>query len=331
MRRRSDSPLTTAPAVAPRSRQMADLCLLPAQSAVSAKLAMLAREFDSIKAKLVDSPLWSELFLDDKVTAQDWVLLDALYRSRSLELPKSGISMVPCLDQANHAAQHNAYYEEGSAGEVMLRLVSGAHLSDGEEITINYGLSKSPAEMLFSYGFIDSDSSVEKLTLPLELTDDDPLLKAKIHVYGQKPSLDVQTEGGVCTWSAPFVYLMCLNEEDGVEFKVLQENNGSQHLRMFWQDEDITETPASIHQLAMKHDLWPIFELRAVTVVLGTIEDQLARLPGCTSPSAPAVDASPETALQATQLQKSEASLLRTAVKSLEDTVRHPALHGADW
>ncbi|KAI1418728.1 SET domain-containing protein [Hypoxylon sp. FL1857] len=250
------------------------------ESAVSAKLTALTKEFDDLRAKVADLPYWNELLsIDESITVQDWILLDALYRSRSLGLPKSGDSMVPCLDLVNHSSQATAYFDENGKGDVVLYLRKGCTVSPNDEVTIDYGKDKSPAEMLFSYGFIDPDSTARSLVLPLEPLDDDPLATAKLHAFGKPPKLEFgEDENGVPHWSAPFVYLMCLNEEDGLQFRVLQETDGSRHLKMFWQDADVTRVPNTIKDLIRDHELYEIFELRVITVILNIIEQQLHEL-----------------------------------------------------
>ncbi|KAI1211736.1 SET domain-containing protein [Annulohypoxylon truncatum] len=250
------------------------------ESAVSAKLVALTKEFDDLRAKAASLPFWDEIFsVDESITIQDWILLDALYRSRSLGLPQSGEAMVPCLDLVNHFSEANAYFDENKNGEVGLRLRKGCNVSSGSEITINYGMDKSPAEMLFSYGFVDPDSTVNSLVLPLEPLDDDPLATAKLHAFGASPKLKLaEGDDGIPHWTAPFVYLMCVNEEDGLQFKVLQETDGSRHLKMFWQDIDVTDEPDTIINHIRNHELYPIFELRVLTVLFNIFQGRLEEL-----------------------------------------------------
>lgn len=65
----------------------------------------------------------------------------------------------------------------------MLLLHPGIGLGRDSEITISYGFSKSAAEMLFSYGFIDKGSVTSSLTLNLEPFPDDPLGRAKFAAF----------------------------------------------------------------------------------------------------------------------------------------------------
>ena len=301
------------------------------QPAVSAKLSVLTREFDAIRTKTESIPFWYEILsVDENVTVRDWVWLDALFRSRSLELPRSGESLVPCLDLANHSHQHTAYFEENDDQVVSLLLRDGVNIPQGAEITINYGQEKSAAEMLFSYGFIEPTSMTRNgLSLPLKLMDDDPLLKAKLHVFRRAPTLDIrEDENGVPEWSAPFVHLMCLNEEDGLDFRILQQTDGSQDLRMYWQESDVTDVPGTFKDLVRGHELHKIFQLRSVSVVLEMVEEQLDRLNiQETGSSVPEVVRA-EALYAATELRNIEADLLKRTLEVLNNEVRISRLPG---
>jgi hypothetical protein len=67
--------------------------------------------------------------------------------------------MAPVLDMANHSHSQTAYYDEDDEDNVVLLSRPGMEISIGDEVTISYG-EKSPAEMIFSYGFIDRESTV---------------------------------------------------------------------------------------------------------------------------------------------------------------------------
>ena len=246
------------------------------ETAVNAKMLSLVSEYDDVRSISSDIPRWNELLWESgAVAVRDWVRLDALYRSRCLELPKSGESMVPCIDMVNHSSQPAGYYDENSQDEVVLSLRPGVSLSQGQEVTISYGDTKSAAEMLFSYGFIDTGSTTDSIVLPLEPFQDDPLAKAKLLAFGEAPKLHVARNTGSTVWKSPFVHLMCVNEEDGLEFRVLQQTDGGRQLRVFWQDEDVTEQTSRFESLVQGHPLSAIFRLRAVTVVQEHLQVQL--------------------------------------------------------
>ncbi|KAF5689799.1 SET domain-containing protein [Fusarium denticulatum] len=248
------------------------------EAALDAKLSTLNKEFDELIERSSTLPFWNSFFWErEAVTIDDWVLVDAWYRSRCLELPRSGYAMVPVLDMANHSHSQTAYYDEDDEDNIVLLSRPGLEISIGDEVNISYG-EKSPAEMIFSYGFVDHESTVEELTLPLELLADDPLGKAKLHIFRGLPTIKLSRSKGKISWQCPFVYLMCLNEEDGLEFRVLQGTNGDRELRLFWQGEDATTRADDFGDLIKDHPLCQIFRLRAVSVLYEVVTDHLMQL-----------------------------------------------------
>ncbi|CAK7208204.1 hypothetical protein SEUCBS140593_000094 [Sporothrix eucalyptigena] len=291
--------------------------------AVQAKLLALENEFDQLRERSSDIPYWDAAFWERKfpLELQHWILVDSWYRSRCLELPRFGPSMVPSIDMVNHSSTPNAYYEDRTAipaarddAGVVLLLRPGQQIAAGDEITISYTGGKgnnAPArltsagdtsgsqdgfkpasEMLFSYGFIDPESIRHSLVLPVQPFPDDPLSKAKLHVFGAPaPRLEIeqlQVDGeevvsdghasNKVRWMCPFLYLMCVNEEDGLDFRLRQETDGSTQLRMFWQDNDVTDMARDFETLTSTHELAPIFRLRVVTVLQEVIESHLERM-----------------------------------------------------
>jgi hypothetical protein len=240
-------------------------------------MSVLVREFDTLRENTTGIQWCHKSWWEhETLEITDWILLDAWYRSRSLELPKAGESMVPCLDMANHSSVPNAYYEQTSNDSVALLLRPDIDLGVTSEVTISYGDSKSEAEMLFSYGFIDEKSTTKELVLPFEPFPDDPLGKAKLAAFTGQPIVRISVDQDSIEWECPFLYLMCLNEEDGLDFKVLQETDGSRsHLRVFWQGADVTEIIDTFESLVDDHSLKDVFKLRAVALLCDRICQQL--------------------------------------------------------
>lgn len=231
----------------------------------------LVNEYDLVQRKVADVPSWAGAFHVDgdngTASIRDWVLVDAWYRSRSLDLPKSGVALVPCIDMANHAANPTAYFDENDRGEVVLLLEPKCSVSPGEEITISYG-DKSPGEMLFSYGFVDPVSVKESIVLRLEPFEDDPLARAKQQAFGKPETVTINIVNGRVEWDSPWAYLVCLNEEDGLEFRLLQEPGGPQKLVTFWEETDVTNATDTFEQLVTDHDQMAVFELRVTVAIL---------------------------------------------------------------
>lgn len=257
------------------------LLTISSQPALTAKMSALTREFGELR-EATESIAWCYKcwWEDSTLIINDWILLDAWYRSRSLELPIAGESMVPCMDMANHSSKANSYFEQTTNEGVVLLLRPDMELDVSEEITISYGDSKSDAEMLFSYGFIDEKSATSQvLVLPLEPLSDDPLGRAKVAGFVGRQVITITTDQEGAQWSSPFLYLMCLNEEDGLDFKVLQQNDGERSsLRVFWKELDVTEVTDTFESLIESHELRDVFKLRVVTLLEERIEDQLEQL-----------------------------------------------------
>ncbi|TVY31195.1 SET domain-containing protein [Lachnellula hyalina] len=288
------------------------------ESAVNAKMSAMGREFDKLREQTTGLQwCYKSWWEHETLPITDWILLDAWYRSRSLELPKAGESMVPCLDMANHSSVPNAYYEQTSNDSVALLLRPDFELSLTSEITISYGESKSEAEMLFSYGFIDESSTSKALVLPLEPFPDDPLGKAKLAAFAGKPVVRISADQDSVAWEGPFLYLMCLNEEDGLDFKVLQETDGSRsQLRVFWQESDVTDITDTFECLIGDHSLKDVFKLRAVALLHDRIRQQLGLLYASEETVQSLADLehiSPDFLKNAIKLRTSETELLQRA------------------
>jgi hypothetical protein len=292
-------------------------------------LTSLSNEFDHVRDNSSELPFW-QAYLWEKGTVglNDWVLLDAWYRSRSLELPHSGEAMVPCLDMANHSHQPNSFYEESNEGVVSLLVRPGCSLANEGEVTISYGDSKPAAEMLFSYGFIDSNTARSEMKLPIEASDDDPLARAKLHAFKGPHTVRLSRIEGTVQWDSPLVHLLILNEEDGLDFRVLQDMSGERELHVFWQDQNVTSQTDNFERLVQDHPLYPVFRLRAVAILYQILTDQLERIqakPVTEAAEQARSEGSPaysEGCVAASRLLKeTETSLLKDAVKLLENQV----------
>ena len=200
---------------------------------------------------------------------EDWKLADAMYRSRALELPRGlGDSMVPVVDMANHASndKHNARFEVDDDGSALLVVRDERTIKAGEEITIMYGCGGA-TEMIFSYGFLeDTAQSAREVFLGLDLPEDDPLRTAKARYCKEAPGVRLFVdEGGNLKWDSTYVWWACVNEEDGLDFKVLQTNEGDRELRAVWKGNEFEAH--ELKSLLMKDELHDVFQLRALVLI----------------------------------------------------------------
>ena len=188
--------------------------------------------------------------------------------------------MVPCIDFANHASGDAtiALFETDTDGNAVLLLRDGQNLTPGLEITITYGDEKGACEMLFSYGFLEESMTfANELYLDLDIPHDDPLKTAKKHVSKAAPGFRLFNEDKAVGWEGPFVWLLCVNEEDGLEFKLMLSNDGERELGVFWNESELTDV-GSLESLLRKDPRWEIFQLRAAVVLRDRIAQQLSVL-----------------------------------------------------
>ncbi|KAJ9351864.1 hypothetical protein C8Q69DRAFT_267476 [Paecilomyces variotii] len=255
------------------------------KAAVDAKISSLEKEFDLLRES-TQSIAWCERVWwgveTGKLTLDDWKQVDAMYRSRALDLPGTGHAMVPCIDMANHSSGDAtvALYETDSEGNAVLQLRWGKKLRPRDEVTITYGDEKGASEMIFSYGFLESEvNNARQLFLGLDIPDDDPLKPAK-KIYCQDapgvrlflPQSSEQTD-----WESGFVWWACVNEEDGLDFSVLQTNEGQRELKATWKGNEIPSS-SSLRDIISNDPLWDVFQLRAVVFLLERLEGQFAML-----------------------------------------------------
>lgn len=253
------------------------------EDSIITKMAVLSREFEDLREKTIQIPWCHSCWWEDggpfqPLLLSDWVRLDAWYRSRSLVLGNAGDVMVPVLDMANHSFQHNAFWKQASNGNAVLFLEQGIQLDAGSEVTINYG-ARSDAESLFNYGFIDEKIPFASLVLGVEPMVTDPLGTAKVAAFRKRPAIRIIGHSdGQTSWECPFLYFACLNEEDGLEFKTVQQVDGEHSLKVFWQGTDVTESTDQFETLISGHRLEDVFKLRAAELVRGRVELQIERL-----------------------------------------------------
>lgn len=117
------------------------------KEAIDHKLAALESEFARLRDATLSIPWCAREWWDEEtgqLTLNDWKVVDAMYRSRALDLPGAGHVMVPCVDMANHASGDDtiALYETDEAGNAVLQLRWGKSLRRGQEVTITYVRNK---------------------------------------------------------------------------------------------------------------------------------------------------------------------------------------------
>lgn len=206
----------------------------------------------------------------------DWTLVDAMYRSRGLELPEEkGVVMVPVLDMANHAPddEYNARFETDGDGNVMLVVRDGKDIQAGQEINIMYGCGGA-CEMIFSYGFLDeAASSAREMFISFSIPSDDPLRQAKVRFAEAAPGVRLFVDQtGEISWESDYIWWACVNEEDGLDFEILQSNDGEKELKAVWKGREFEA--GELKGLLLDDELRDVFVLRSLVLLQQRVEDQ---------------------------------------------------------
>lgn len=124
------------------------------RDAVEHKQLSLESEFERLRTATESIPWCNREWWDDetgRLDFEDWKIVDAMYRSRALDLPGTGHAMVPCVDMANHSSGEDtvALYETDTEGNVVLQLRWNKKLCQGDEVTITYVLISLARVLLF--------------------------------------------------------------------------------------------------------------------------------------------------------------------------------------
>jgi hypothetical protein len=179
--------------------------------------------------------------------------------------------------------------------------------------------------MIFSYGFLEQDMvTAKELFLDLDIPDDDPLKFAKKAVSRSAPGFRLFSTGGATSWEGDFIWLICVNEEDGLDFQVKQTNDGGKELEVHWKDA-VTADVGRLKEVLTRDPLWAVFQLRATAIIQDRMQLQLSIL-NATEEQAQSARGSPHVSLDvwktATRLRELEWGLLSKADQDFEQVVR---------
>lgn len=119
--------------------------------------------------------------------------------------------------------------------------------------------------------------SARDILLDLDIPEDDPLRQPKKAISACAPGVRLIDRGNGLNWESDYVWIICVNEEDGLEFKLLQTTDGSRELSATWNDEDLVDS-TRLKSFLQKSPLWDVFELRAVSLIQDRVEQQLTIL-----------------------------------------------------
>ena len=252
------------------------------KDALDQKLASFESEFEELREATRHVAWCRKNWWDDEdavIDMADWKLVDAMYRSRALDLPNIGHAMVPVLDLANHVSDNkrNARFEVDADGNVLLVKEDSTNIENGDEINITYGAGGA-CETIHSYGFLDEGAtSARELFLTLDIPLDDPLRMAKKAAAKEPPGvrLFVDSQGAI-QWEGALVWWAAVNEEDGLDFQMIQSQDGARELKTLWKNAEFL--PSQLRDRIATDSVFDVFRLRATVLVQERVEAQGAEL-----------------------------------------------------
>ena len=188
--------------------------------------------------------------------------------------------------------------------------------------------------MLHSYGFIEqedlenSGAKSKEVYLDLVIPDDDPLRRAKMVVSNCAPGVRISSfalQDGKIEWHSDFVWIMVVNEEDGLTFRLAQTTEGEQELQVTWRDQPLPDLSKLV--IFLREDpLWPVYKLRADVLIAQRVREALEHLeeepPPVTDDSSLGGDVSQSRRALALTLRIMEQHLLHEALDALRNEVR---------
>lgn len=158
--------------------------------------------------------------------------------------------------------------------------------------------------------------------LDLDISDDDPLRPAKIHVSTEAPGFRIFEHDGAIEWESDFIWLVVINEEDGLDFKVRQMIDGKRELQVFWKDRELDTS--KLREYVEEDSAWDIFQLRATVLLQNRVEMQIEVLQQSEGSSRGALIRDVPWKL-AERLRSLELKMLGRAIIALETQVRTTA------
>lgn len=154
--------------------------------------------------------------------------------------------------------------------------------------------------------------------LDLDIPDDDPLRPAKMYVSSTAPGFRLFEHDGGVDWESDFIWLVVINEEDGLDFKVKQTTDGAREIQALWKDQEFDTV--QLKGLIQQDPAWEIFQLRAIVLLQNRIEMQLQTIQEMK-------DIQREASVReipwklAEQLRNLELNMLKQSMSSLEEQV----------
>lgn len=163
-------------------------------------------------------------------------------------------------------------------------------------------------------------TSAKVMFLNLNIPDDDPLRPAKMFVSTAAPGFRLFEKEGAIDWESDFIWLVIVNEEDGLDFRVRQTVEGKREIQSLWRDEELDDT-SKLREYLHGDPLWDVYQLRATVLLQGRVDAQIALLKEVGNPPREATIRQFPWSL-AERLRTLELNMLERTTDALESQVR---------
>jgi hypothetical protein len=110
--------------------------------------------------------------------------------------------------------------------------------------------------------------------LDLDIPDDDPLRPAKVFVSTAAPGFRIFENDDSINWESDFIWLVVINEEDGLDFRIRQTIDGNREIQAFWKERELDDT-SKLREYLQEDPQWDVFQLRATVLLQNRVEVQI--------------------------------------------------------
>jgi hypothetical protein len=110
--------------------------------------------------------------------------------------------------------------------------------------------------------------------LDLDIPDDDPLRPAKVFVSTAAPGFRLFDNDDSIDWESDHIWLVVVNEEDGLDFRVRQTIDGKREIQAFWKERELDDT-TKLREYLQEDAAWDVYQLRATILLQSRVEGQM--------------------------------------------------------
>ncbi|XP_020112116.1 fructose-bisphosphate aldolase-lysine N-methyltransferase, chloroplastic [Ananas comosus] len=199
-------------------------------------------EFDQVEDAIIVR--YKDLF-PSTITFLDFLWAFGILRSRAFpRLRGENLALIPLADLINHSdaiTSGDPSWEIKGKGlfsrELIFSLRTPVPVKSGEQVYIQFDLSKSNAELALDYGFIESRSDRQAYTLTLEISESDPFYGDKLDIaesngLGETAYFDIVLGGSLPPQMLPYLRLVALGGTDAFLLESIFRNSVWGHLEL---------------------------------------------------------------------------------------------------